>query len=68
MLETIYVVNKKFFKKNPRFIIKSGFKSRAGYNGACTVFGYLYIIRLSYPYFNLLYTSLHKLLLYNIKM
>ena len=27
-------------KKNPRFIIKSGFKSRAGYNGACTVYLY----------------------------
>ena len=25
--------------KNPRFIIESGFKSRAGYNGARTVFG-----------------------------
>ena len=31
--------------KNPRFIIESGFKSRAGYNGARTVFWYsIYII------------------------
>ena len=37
ILEIIYVVNKKVLQKNPRFIIKSGFKSRAGYNDACTI-------------------------------
>ena len=37
ILETIYVVNKEILQKNPRFIIKSGFKSRVDYNGACTV-------------------------------
>ena len=37
ILGTIYVVNKEILQKNPRFVIKSGFKSRAGYNGACTV-------------------------------
>ena len=39
IIETIYVVNKTFFQKNPRFMIKSGFKSREGYNGAYTVHG-----------------------------
>ena len=38
ILETIYVVNKEILQKNPWLIIKSGFKSRAGYNGACTVY------------------------------
>ena len=37
MLETIYIVNKEILQKNLRPIIKSGFKSRAGNNGACTV-------------------------------
>ena len=37
VLETIYVVNKEILQKNPRFIIKSGFKSRVDNNGACTV-------------------------------
>ena len=37
MLETIYVVNKEILQTNPQFIIKSGFKLRAGYNGTCTV-------------------------------
>ena len=31
--------------QNPRFIIESGFKSRAGYNGARTVHKHLYLIR-----------------------
>ena len=30
ILQTIHTLN----KENPRFIIKSSFKSRAGYNGA----------------------------------
>ena len=34
ILQTIYVLNKEILQKNPRFIIKTGFKSRAGYNGA----------------------------------
>ena len=38
ILQTIYVPNKDMSAKNPRFIIRSGFKSRAGYNGACTVY------------------------------
>ena len=33
----MYVVNEKILQRNPWFIIKSVFKSRAGYNGACTV-------------------------------
>ena len=34
-----FVIQWNFFDlKNPRFIIESGFKSRAGYNGARTVF------------------------------
>ena len=28
---------KNFWVQNPRFIIESGLKSKAGYNGACTV-------------------------------
>ena len=31
-------INKKILQKNPWFIIRCGFKSRAGYNGACTVY------------------------------
>ena len=41
VLQTIYVLNKEilqFLVYNPWFIIKNGFKSRAGYNGARTVF------------------------------
>ena len=34
MLQTIYVLNKEILQQNLRFIIKSGFKSRAGYDGA----------------------------------
>ena len=37
VLQTIYVLNKKIWAKNPRFVIESGFKSKAGYNGARTV-------------------------------
>ena len=37
ILQTIYVLNKEILQKNPWFIIKGGFKSRAGYNGARTV-------------------------------
>ena len=37
ILKTIYVVNKKILQKIPRFIIKSGFKARAGCIGACAV-------------------------------
>ena len=37
ILQTIYVLNKEILQKNSRFIIKSGFKSIAGYDGACTV-------------------------------
>ena len=29
---------RKLFKKNLQFVIKSGFKSRAGYNGARTLY------------------------------
>ena len=36
VLQTIYVLNKEIWAKNPRFIIESGFKSKAGYNGART--------------------------------
>ena len=36
-VQTFSVINKEILQKNPRFIIKSGFKSREGYNGACTV-------------------------------
>ena len=41
------VCNIKIFSKskNPRFIIKSSFKSRAGYNGARTVFKSTYLGR-----------------------
>ena len=35
MQSSLYYKNL-FYPKNPRFIIKSGFKSKAGYNGACT--------------------------------
>ena len=38
MLQTIYVMNKENLQKNLQFIIKSGFKSRADYKGACTVY------------------------------
>ena len=38
ILDTIYVVNKDILQKNLWFIIKSGFKSRLDYNGACTVY------------------------------
>ena len=31
-------INDNFWARNPWFIIKNNFKSRAGYNGACTVF------------------------------
>ena len=34
LIQTIYVINKEIWALNPRFIIMSGFKSRAGYNGA----------------------------------
>ena len=34
ILQTIYVLNKEMWAKNSQFIIKSSFKSRAGYNGA----------------------------------
>ena len=37
ILHTIYVLNKEILQKNLLFIIKSGFKSRAGYNGMRTV-------------------------------
>ena len=37
LLQTIYVLNKEILQKNPRFIIKSGFKSREGYIGARTI-------------------------------
>ena len=37
VLQTIYVLNKEIWAKNPRFIIEIGFKSKAGYNGARTV-------------------------------
>ena len=39
ILQTIYVLNQKILHKNPWFIIKSGFKSKAGYNGVRTVYG-----------------------------
>ena len=32
ILQTIYVLNKNILQSNPPFIIKSGFKSRGGYN------------------------------------
>ena len=36
-----FIIQWNFFNlKNPRFIIESGFKSRAGYNGARTVILY----------------------------
>ena len=37
ILQTIYVLNNEILQKNPRCIIKSGFKSRAGYNGASRI-------------------------------
>ena len=44
ILQTIYVLNKGILQKNPRFINKSGFKSRAGYDGAQTVSIKIYIL------------------------
>ena len=38
ILQTIYSLNKEIFQYNLLFIIKSSFRSRAGYNDACTVF------------------------------
>ena len=44
ILAAVYIAERlelqgNFFEpQNPRFIIESGFKSRAGYNGARTVF------------------------------
>ena len=46
ILAAVYIAERlelqgNFFEpQNPRFIIESGFKSRAGYNGARTVSGY----------------------------
>ena len=37
ILHTIYVLNKEILQKNPQFIIKSGSKSRASYDGECAV-------------------------------
>jgi hypothetical protein len=37
ILKTVYVVSMEILQQNPWFKIKSGFKSRVGYNGACTV-------------------------------
>ena len=37
ILQTFYVLNKEVIQKNPRFIIKSSFKSGACYNGGCRV-------------------------------
>ena len=37
ILQTIYVLNKEILLWNPWFIIKSGFKSRTGFNGTYTV-------------------------------
>ena len=37
MRYTVYVINKEMWAKNPRFIIKNSFKSRAGYNCLRTV-------------------------------
>ena len=39
IFNTIWVLNKKILQKNPRFIKKTGFKSREGYNGVHTVNG-----------------------------
>ena len=38
----VYIIRKLFKTQNLRFIIESGFKSRAGYNGARTV--YIFIL------------------------
>ena len=37
ILQTIYVINKEINYQNLRLTIRSGFKSRVGYNGGCTV-------------------------------
>ena len=37
ILQTIYLLKKEMWAQNLRLIIKSSFKSRAGYNGVCTV-------------------------------
>ena len=56
ILQIIYVLNKKIFKK--KFINKSGFKSRAGYNGVCMIC----ILYISYSMLSKLIT-LYRLLL-----
>ena len=48
VLQTIYLVKKEILQylgQNSRFIIKSVSKSRAGYNGACTVCRELHVLR-----------------------
>ena len=37
ILQTSYAVDKEILQQNMRFINKTGVKSRAGYNGGCTV-------------------------------
>jgi hypothetical protein len=37
ILQAIYVLKKEILQKNPPSLVKSGFKSRAGYNGVQTV-------------------------------
>ena len=37
ILQSIYVLNKEIPPENPKFTIKSSFKSRGGYNGTCMV-------------------------------
>ena len=45
-------INKETWTKNPRFIIKSGFKSRAGYDGARTVVGLVGLLQERYNTFS----------------
>ena len=44
ILQTTYVLKRGNSKKMLRFIIKSGFKSRAGYDGVRTVIIFIYLV------------------------
>ena len=47
LLQTIHVLNKEIWAQNPWFMIKSGFKSRSGYNGMCTVvYGFQRVLKI----------------------
>ena len=46
IIQAICVLNKEILQLNLWFIIKRGFKSRAGYEGACPVVKILWIINM----------------------